>query len=298
MHIFVTGATGFIGSHLVRELTSAGHRVTGLCRDSAKTPALVAAGAEVQMGSLADLEQLTAAAEKADGIIHLAFNHDFSTFAQNCEDDRQVIAALGAAFKGSGRPLLVTSGTMIANSASGDLAREDNPVINAHEHPRAASEEAAGAVGALGINVGIVRLPQVHDVTRAGLVSMLIQAAVEKGALTYIGDGQNRWPAAHVLDVARLYRLAIEKAARGAIYHAVAEEGVTVRDISETLGHRLNLPVRSIAPEEAPAHFGWFSMFAGADAPASSALTREALGWQPVERTMLADLAEFTGYGR
>jgi nucleoside-diphosphate-sugar epimerase len=297
MRIFVTGATGFIGSHLVKELISAGHQVIGLCRSEEKASDLAAAGAEVHMGSLDDLDRLKAGASKADAVIHLAFNHDFSTFAQNCEDDRRVIDALGSVLVGSNRPLLVTSGTMMANTMPGALAREDGPIISTAAHPRAASEETANAVAAKGVNVGIVRLPQVHDTTRQGLVIVLIQNALEKGVFAYLGDGQNRWPAAHVLDVARLYRLAIEKAKPGAIYHAAAEEGITVRDISETLSRRLKLPTKSITPEEAPAHFGWFSLFAGFDAPASSELTRQWLGWQPVERGMIADLEEYSGHG-
>jgi nucleoside-diphosphate-sugar epimerase len=295
MRIFVTGATGFIGSHVVKDLIAAGHQVIGLCRDSTKAAALKAAGAEVQMGSLDDLEGLTAAAAKADGVIHLAFNHDFSTFAQNCEDDRKVISALGAGLKGSAKPLIVTSGTMMANTMPGELAREDSPVIGTAHHPRAASEEQANAVAAEGVNVGIMRLPQVHDTTRAGLVAVLIEIAREKGALAYVGEGANRWPAAHVEDVARVYRLAIERAKPGAIYHAVAEEGVSVKEISDTLSSRLNLPTRSLTPEEAPAHFGWFSLFSGFDAPASGEQTQTVLGWQPRERGIIADLAAYGG---
>ncbi len=297
MRVFVTGATGFIGSQVVRELISAGHHVVGLCRSEDKAPALAAAGAEVHMGSLNDVDSLKAGAAKADAIIHLAFNHDFSTFSQNCEDDRRVIEALGSVLLGSDRPLLITSGTMIANTVPGEPAREDGPATSAAVHPRAASEETANAVAAKGVNVGIVRLPQVHDTARQGLVIVLVQTALEKGFFAYVGEGRNRWPAAHVLDVARLYRLAIERAEPGAIYHAVAEEGIATREIAETLSRRLKMPTKSITPEEAPGHFGWFAMFSGFDAPASSDLTREWLDWQPVERGLIADLQEYSGYG-
>lgn len=297
MRIFVTGATGFIGAHVVDELISAGHQVIGLCRDSEKAAALAASGAEVQMGSLRDLEGLTAAAARSDGVIHLAFNHDFSTFAQNCEDDRAVIAALAEGLKGSNKPMLVTSGTMMANNVPGEVAREDSPVIGVSHHPRAATEEAANLAASDGVNMGIVRLPQVHDTTRAGLVAVLVQIALEKGVLAYVGDGANRWPGGHVLDVARLYRLAIEKAKPGAIYHAVGDEGVTAKAISETLSPRLKLPVKSISPDEVQSHFGWFSLFAGFDAPALGDVTRRELGWQPRERGILADLAEYNGVG-
>jgi nucleoside-diphosphate-sugar epimerase len=297
MRIFVTGATGFIGSRVVEQLIGAGHQVIGLCRSEEKAPELAVAGAEVHMGSIYDPDSLTAGVAKADAVIHLAFNHDFSTFAQNCEDDRRVIETLGSALIGSNRPLLITSGTMMANTVPGELAREGSPVVSAAVHPRAASEETANAMAAKGVNVGVVRLPQVHDTARQGLVIVLVQTALEKRVLAYPGEGQNRWPAAHVLDVAHLYRLAIEKAQPGAVYHAVAEEGVTVREISETLSRRLKLPTRSLTPEEVPAHFGWFSMFAGFDAPASSDLTRKRLGWKPVERGMIADLEEYDGHG-
>jgi nucleoside-diphosphate-sugar epimerase len=293
MHVFVTGATGFVGGHVVRELISAGHQVTGLCRDPAKAQALLAAGAVPYLGTLEDLDGLKSAAAQADGIIHLGFNHDFARFAQSCDDDRAVIAALGSAVAGTGRPLLVTSGTMMANTVAGAPAREDGAVLDSAHHPRAASEEAAAALTAGGVNISVIRLPQVHDVTRAGLVAVLLQTAQQAGFLAYVEDGANRWSAGHVHDVARLYRLAIEKAAPGAIYHAAHEEGVSLRDISETLGNRLNLPTRSLSREQAADHFGWFALLAGMDAPATSDLTRQALGWQPMERGLLADLAAF-----
>jgi nucleoside-diphosphate-sugar epimerase len=290
MRVFVTGATGNIGSNVVKELIAAGHQVIGLCRSDDKAPALAAAGAEVYRGSIADPDSLKDGAARSDGVIHLAFNHDFSRFVQNCEDDRAVIKALGSVLAGSGRPLVVTSGTGIANTVPGEPAREDNATVSSNTHPRAASEEAAASVAADGVNVTVVRLPQVHDPVTQGLITPAIGMYREKGACVYIGDGANRWPAAHVLDVARLYRLAIERAEPNAKYHAVAEEGVPMRDIAEAIGRRLKLPVKSIAPQEAQAYFGWLAMFASLDMPASSEQTREKLKWEPAGPKLIADL--------
>ncbi len=290
MRVFITGATGFIGSAVVRDLIAAGHQAVGLCRSDDKAAALAASGAEVYRGSLEDMDGIKAGVARSDGVIHLAFNHDFSKFQQNCEDDRRVVQALGAMLKGSNRVLLITSGTGIVNAAPGQMATEHGEA--SVSIPRAASEEAARALAADGVNVAIVRLPQVHDTGKQGLVTYAIQVSREKGACAYIGEGQNRWPAAHVRDVARLYRLAIENAEPGARYHAVAEEGVAMRDIMNVLGRRLGLPVKSITPEEAQAWYGWLAMFAMRDLPASSNQTRKRLGWQPGERGLLADLAE------
>ena len=290
MRVFVTGATGFIGSRVVNNLIAAGHQVIGVCRSDDKAPALAAAGAEVYRGSIADPDSLKDGAARSDGIIHLAFNHDFSQFAANSETDRRVIETLGSVLAGSDRPLVVTSGTAIARVPPGQPSTEDAPAVSAKEFPRAASEEAARAIAADGVNVSVMRLPQVHDPERQGLISPWIMTALAKGVVAYVGEGRNRWPAAHVSDVARLYRLAIEKAERGAIYNAVAEEGVAARDIAETAGRRLKLPVKSISPDEAEGYFGWLSHLAARDMPASSAQTRKKLGWEPTGPGLIADL--------
>jgi nucleoside-diphosphate-sugar epimerase len=292
VRIFVTGATGFIGSAIVPELIHAGHRVLGLTRSEAGAESLMAAGAEVHRGDLEDLESLRRGAAMSDGVIHTAFNHDFSKFVANCEADRRVIETIGSVLAGSDRPLIVTSGTGIANAVPGQPALEDNPTVSSSEVPRAASEEAATAAAERGVNVSVVRLPQVHDTVKQGLITYLVALAREKGVSAYVGDGLNRWPAAHVLDTARLYRLALEKQKAGSRYHAVAEEGVPLRDIAEVIGRGLKVPVASLSPEEAPAHFGWLSMFAGRDLPASSAQTRERLGWHPTGPGLIADLEQ------
>ena len=291
MRVFVTGATGFIGSAVVKDLIAAGHQVIGVYRSDEKAPTLAAAGAEVYRGSIDDPDSLKDGAARSDGVIHLAFNHDFSKFAANCETDRRVVEALGSVLAGSGRPLIVTSGTAIAKVPPGAPATEDAPAITANEFPRAASEEAAAAAAAThGVSASVVRLPQVHDPERQGLISPWIAIAREKGVFAYIGEGRNRWPAAHISDVARLYRLAIEKAEPGAIYNAVGEEGVPARDIAETIGRRLKVPVKSITPEEAGGYFGWLAHLAARDMPASSALTQKKLGWRPTGPGLIADL--------
>jgi nucleoside-diphosphate-sugar epimerase len=288
MRIFVTGATGFIGSALVPELIEAGHQVLGLTRSEAGADALRKVGAEVKHGNLEDLESLRQGAVDSDGVIHLAFNHDFSQFQKNCDDDRKVIETIGAVLQGSSRPFLVTSGTAIANSGDGKPATEDAPT--ASWNPRAASEATTLGLTQRGVNTSVVRLPQVHDTHKQGLVPYATAVAREKHVSAYVGDGANRWPAAHVSDVARLYRLAFEKAEPGAIYHAVDEEGVPMKAIAETLGRGLKVPVISITPEEAGAHFGWLAHFLGHDLTASSVVTRQKLNWTPTGPGLIADL--------
>jgi len=288
MRIFVTGAPGFIGSELVPELIKAGHSVLGLTRSDAGAEKLRAAGAEVLHGNTEDLESLRKGAADSDGVIHLAFNHDFSQFQKNCDDDRKAIVAIGEVLLGSRRPFVVTSGTAIAANLDGKPSTEDGPT--AAWNPRAASEVAVKELTARGVNTAVVRLPQVHDTRKQGLVPYLLATAREKGVSAYIGDGSNRWPAAHVSDVARLYRLAFEKAEPGAIYHAVDEEGVTMKAIVEAHGRGLKIPVVSIKPEEAEAHFGWLGRFAGHDMPASSAITRQKLNWTPAGPDLITDL--------
>jgi nucleoside-diphosphate-sugar epimerase len=291
MRVFLTGATGFIGSRIVPELLAAGHEVLGLTRSDAGARKLEAAGAQVHRGDLEQPDTLRAGADQADAVIHTAFDHDFSNFVANCDKDRRVIEAMGAALMGSNRPLLITSGTGIGNPDSGGPATED--VLNRkHPNPRAASELAGVALLDAGVNIVSMRLPQVHDTVKQGLVSPFIELSKAKGAVAYIGEGFNRWPAAHVLDVAKLYVLAVERSAPGARYHAVAEEGIPVRDIAKAVGAGLDLPVVSLTPEEAPAHFGWLAMFAGLDLPASSARTRELLGWNPIGPGLLEDLRQ------
>jgi nucleoside-diphosphate-sugar epimerase len=288
MRVFVTGAPGFIGSALVPELIQAGHQVLGLTRSEAGAEALRKAGAEVLQGNIEDLDSLRQGAANSDGIIHLAFNHDFSQFMKNCENDQKAIAAMGEVLVGSNRPFIITSGTAIASNVDGKPATEDSPT--ASWNPRAGSEAAVQELAARGVNTSVVRLPQVHDTRRQGLVPYLLMTAREKGVSAYIGDGSNRWPAAHVSAVAQLYRLAFEKAERGAIYHAVDEEGVPMKAVAEAHGRGLRLPVISIKPEEAEAHFGWLARFADHDMPASSTITRRKLNWAPFGPGLIADL--------
>jgi nucleoside-diphosphate-sugar epimerase len=289
MRVFLTGATGFIGSAIISELIDAGHQVLGLTRSDAGAQALAAAGAEIHRGDLEDLESLRSGAAKADGVIHCAFDHNFSNFVANCEKDKRAIEALGSALTGSDRPLVITSGTGIGSATPGQPATED--VFNtSHPNPRIATEMTGASMSALGVNVSVVRLPQVHDTVKQGFISYAVALAREKRVSPYVGDGRNRWPAAHVSDVARLYRLALEKHEPGARYNAVAEEGIAVRDVAEVIGQGFKVPVVSLSAEEAAGHFGWLAPFAGMDLPASSAQTRARLGWHPTGPGLIADL--------
>ncbi|MEC4592860.1 MULTISPECIES: SDR family oxidoreductase [Nitrospirillum] len=289
MRVFVTGATGWVGSAVVADLIGAGHQVLGLCRAPDKAAALAAAGAEVHHGSLQDQESLKRGAEQADGVIHLAFNHDFTNFAQNGADERRAIAAIGEVLVGSDRPLVVTSG--VALLAPGTLATEQTPTRPESEAFPRNPEAAAAALRANGVRVTAVRLaPSVHGHGDHGFVPRLIQLAREKGVSPYIGEGVNRWPAVHRVDAARVFRLALERGAEGGPFHAIAEEGVPFRDIAAVIGRRLGVPVVSQTAEEAAQHFGWFTRFAAIDCPAASAHTRALLGWTPAQPGLLADL--------
>lgn len=290
MLIFVTGATGFVGSAVVRELLEAGHRVLGLARSEAAAQALVAAGAEAHRGALDDLASLEAGAAAADAVIHTAFVHDFARFAESCEIERRAVTALGDALVGSSRRLIVTSGTGLL--PPGRPTTEDDVPVPGHS-PRIASEQAAAAVAARGVDVAIVRLPaSVHGAGDHGFVPLLIGISREKGRAAHIDDGANRWAAVHRFDAARLYRLALETDVAGGVWHAVAEEGIPFHALTEVFGRRLGLPSVGLTQEEAAAHFGWFTMFAGLDIPSTSRLTRERLAWSPSGPGLLADLEE------
>jgi len=284
MRVFVTGATGFIGTVVVKDLLKAGHQVLGLSRSDEGATALLAAGAEVHRGNLEDLDSLRSGATRSDGVIHAGFNHDFSRFVQNCEDDRRAIEAIGDVLAGSGRPLVVTAGIAPTpgRATTEDDATSDNGT------PRV-SEPTALALVARGVRATVVRLPQVHDRDKAGIVSYLIPLARQKGISAYVGAGLNRWSAVHRLDAAPVFRLALEKGTAGSRFHAVGEEGVSLREIAEAIGRGLKIPVVSLSPEEAAGHFGWLGMFSGMDNSASSALTQQRLDWQLAQRPGLID---------
>jgi len=289
MRVFVTGATGFVGTAVVRELVGAKHEVLGLARSDAGAEALRKLGAQVHRGEMERLETLASGAREADAVIHLAFSHDFSKFAENGAAERRAIAALGEALSGTKKLLLVTSGTGLT-SASGRPATEDDEPASSGAVPRAPETAARAFEGRM--RVGVVRLPQVHDTIKAGLVSMMIAIAREKGFVAYVGDGSSCFAAAHVTDVARVYRLALDKTGGFARYHAVAEEGVPMRAICDVLAKGLGLPVRSIAPEDASSYFGWMAHFASHDMRASSDATRRVLGWSPTGPTLVEDLSK------
>lgn len=292
MRVFVTGATGFIGSATVRELIDAGHQVVGLARSDEAAAALMSAGAEVHRGSLDDLDGLREGAAGADGVIHAAYIHDFSQMENAAQADRRAIESLGAALEGSDRPLIVTSGTALVKPGH-VVTEEDMGDPETARHPRVDTERAALALAGRGVRLSVVRPgASVHGEGDHGFVPFLIGVARDKGVSGYVGDGSNRWPAVHRLDAARLYRLALENAPAGSVFHAIGDEGVPARDIAEVIGRHLDLPVVSIAPENARDHFDWMAAFWALDAPASSALTQQRLGWKPVHLGLIADLEQ------
>jgi nucleoside-diphosphate-sugar epimerase len=290
MRVFITGASGFIGLAVTRELMDAGHQVLGLTRSDAGAEALKEVGAEVLRGDVENARDLQEGARKTDAVIHTAFNHDFSKFMANCESDRKVIETLGDALSGTDKLLVVSSGVALAQVKPGQVGTENDPPLSSKQFARAASEEAANAIADKGVRVAIVRLSQIHDTEKQGLVTFAIQVAREKGVSVHVGEGKNSWSAAPRLDTARLYRLALEKTGKRATYHAVAEEGVAMRDIAGVIGRGLKVPVVSMTPEEATKHFGWLGHFAGLDIRSSSAQTREQLGWNPTGPGLIADL--------
>jgi nucleoside-diphosphate-sugar epimerase len=288
MRIFVTGASGFIGSAVVSELIGAGHQVLGLARSDASARAVATAGAQVHRGDLDDLDSLRAGADASDGVVHLAFNHEFSDFEGAGELDRRAIETLGEALAGSDRPFVVTAGT--AGHAPGRVVTETD--ASAPALPRV-SEETALAFTGRGVRASVLRLPPtVHGDGDHGFVPRLIGIAREKGVSAYPGDGSNRWAAVHRLDAAHLFRLALEEAPSGAVLHGVDEEGVPARDIAEVIGRHLALPVTTICPDQALDHFGWLGAIFSLDIPASSTLTRKQLGWQPTHTGLLDDLEQ------
>jgi nucleoside-diphosphate-sugar epimerase len=288
MHVFLTGATGFIGSAVAKELVAAGHQVLGLARSDQGVQSLAAAGVQVRRGDLEDLEALRSGAAESDAVVHIAFQHDWSRYAESCELDKRAILAIGSVLQGSSRPFIVTSGVGVAQ---GRAATEDDPPFpTSAAYPRA-SEATAVALMDRGVHASVMRLPQVHNTFKQGLVTPLIAIACAKGVSAYVGDGHNRWPAVHVLDAARVYRLVLEKGTAGARYHAVAEEGVPLKDIATVIGRGLGVPVTSISEDQAQEHFGFLGLFTGRDALISSAQTREQLGWNPTGPGLLSDLA-------
>lgn len=290
MRVFVTGSTGFIGTELVKELIAAGHQVRGLTRSDEGVEQLKAVGAEVLRGDITDLDGLRSGSAGMDAVVNLAFNHDWSKFEQSAQDEIRAIETLGAAIE-PGKLLVVTSGIGMTGGAPGRLRKETDPPVNSPAVPRRPEQAAQGAARK-GVRVAVVRLPQVHDTRRQGLVTMLIQIAREKGVSAYIADGATRWAAGPLKDVAHLYKLAVEKTGPGVTtYHAVQEEGVPLREIANALGKGLNVPVVSIPPEEAAGHFGWFGHFASLDMPATSEWTRKTLAWEPTGPGLIEDLA-------
>ncbi|MDR3686594.1 MAG: SDR family oxidoreductase [Coriobacteriia bacterium] len=290
MRVFVTGASGFIGSAVVAELVAAGHEVLGLARSDDSADAIEAAGARARRGSIQDLDGLRAAATESDGVIHLAFNHDFAQFEESARAELRAVLTFGDALEGSGRPLVIASGVL--GLAPGRVATERDPFPPEEiGSPRAPAAHATLALAERGVRAAVVRLaPSVHDLTKRGFVGRLVDIARDKGISGYLGNGSNRWPAVHRLDAARLFRLALEDAPAGSILHGVADEGVPIREIAEVIGRHLGVPVASISPQEAGAHFGFLAGPLAIDSRASSSLTRELLGWQPTHPGLIDDL--------
>jgi nucleoside-diphosphate-sugar epimerase len=290
MRVFVTGASGFIGSAVVQELLAAGHDVVGLARSDSSADALAAAGAEFHRGDLDDLDTLRAGAEASDGVIHLAYIHDFSKFEDNARVDQRAIEAMGEVLADSDRPLVIANGTLML-AADGRLATEEDGGDPAARYGRRLNEQVLLGLADRGVRSASLRLPPtVHGNGDRGFIPMIIGVAREKGMSAYVGDGSNRWPAVHRLDAAPLFRLALEQAPAGTVLHGVGEEGVPVREIAEVIGRHLDLPVVSVSADQAPEHFGFLGAFIGADSPASSALTRAQFGWQTAQPGLIDDL--------
>ncbi len=290
MRIFVTGASGWIGSAVIPELLDAGHKVVGLARSDTAAAAVAARGAEVHRGGLDDLDSLRAGAAASDGVVHLGYNHDFSRMEAAARTDRQAIDAIGATLEGTDRPLVIASGA--AGIVSGRVATEQD-LPNPSAHPRVASAQAALSFAARGVRSSVVRFaPTVHGAGDHGFVAALVGIARDKGVSGYIDDGANRWPAVHRLDAGSLVRLVVDDAPAGSVLHAVAEEGVPTRTIAEAIGRGLDVPVVSVPAEQAAEHFGWLAPFFATDCPASNRLTRELLGWTPTRHGLIADLDE------
>lgn len=297
MRVFLTGSTGFIGSQVARELLNAGHQVLGLTRSDVGARALQEIGVEPHLGTVEDLASLQRGVQDCDAVIHTAFDHDFAHFVANCQKDGRAIAALGSALEGSERPLIITSSTAMGSSAPGQAADEDH-FDPEHPNPRVASELAGNALLQRGVNVVVMRLSQIHNQTRQGLVTEVIKLAREKGRSVYINQGLNQWSAAHLADTAQLYRLALEKHQPGARYHATAETGIAFRLIAETIGEGLSLPTVALPADEAPACFGWLSSFVAKDMSSRSSKTQARLGWQPGGSDLIADLKDFFNRAR